>query len=165
MLFNFFIFTAMKNTINVLLISGAILVAWYIYQGKQFGKYVKARISSLRFDLTRTKQNLFTQIWFNLGLQISNPSQFAVKINAVSLEILYLGKKIGNVEVLGKTDLQPISENSIMLPVSIPTLSIFGTISQAIQAISAGRPIMLQLKGMISTSAGNIEVNENLRAI
>jgi len=153
------IFNCMKK---ILLIGGGLALVYYFYNAQTFGKYVKARFSGLQFDLNRTKANLFTQIWFNVKLQVLNPSNFGVAIKAVSIDILYNGRKIGTVEKLGETLLKPYSENNFEVPAAIPTFSIFGTVQNAINALTNKTPINLNLQGVIVTNSGTVEVNEHL---
>ena len=150
---------------NGILIGGGLLLAWYLYQSQSFSKFVKARFTGIKFNLSRTQQNIFTQLWFDVGLQVMNPTAFTVNLRAVSLDINYNGKKIGNVEILGEKSLKEFSENNFSVPASVPTFSIFSTISSAIKAIQERKPIVVNIKGVISTSGGNVEVNENLQLL
>lgn len=145
---------------KALLIGAVIFGAWYFYQGQQFGKFVKARLSGIKFNLDKTKKNLFTQLWFDVALQLSNPTAFQVSIKAVSIDILYNKKKVGAIEILGEKELKAYSQNDVVIPAVIPTFSIFATIQSAIEAFKNKTPINLQLVGIIQTSSGAVEINE-----
>jgi LEA14-like dessication related protein len=150
---------------KAILIGGGLLLAWYIYQSQSFGKFVKARFAGIKFNLSRTQQNIFTQLWFDVGLQIANPTALAVNLRAVSLDVIYNGKKIGNVEILGEKSLKAFSENFVSVPASVPTFAIFSSVQSAIKAIQDKKPIIVNVRGVISTSGGNVEVNENLQLL
>jgi hypothetical protein len=150
---------------NKILIAGGLFLAWYLYQSQSFSKFVKARFTGIKFNLSRTQQNIFTQLWFDVGLQIANPTAFTVNLRAVSLDVIYNGKKIGNVEILGEKSLKAFSENSVNVPASVPTFAIFSSVQSAIKAISDKKPIIVNIRGVISTSSGNVEINENLQLL
>jgi len=150
---------------KAIIVGAAIFAAWYFYQEQQFGKFVKARFAGIKFNLDKTKKNLFTQLWFDVSLQLSNPTGFTVNLKAVSLDVLYNKKKVGSIEIIGDKELKAYSQNDVTIPAVIPTFSIFSTISSAIQAISNKTPITLQVSGVIVTSAGQVEVNEYLNVL
>jgi LEA14-like dessication related protein len=152
----------MKN--KALLIGAALAVGYFIYTAKEFAQNVKVRLTGIKFNDNKSKQNFYTQIWFDIGLQVSNPSSFETTLESINLDIYFNRRKVGTVEKFGATRLAPQSENNILIPAVVPVFSLFSTISEAVKIIKAtlkreGQPISLGVKGLIKTSSGSIQID------
>jgi len=154
----------MKN--KAIWISAALLVGYFIYTAKEFVQNVKVRLTGIKFNDKKSKANLYTQLWLDIGLQVSNPSSFETILESINLDIYFNNRKVGTVEKYGATKLAPQSENNILVPAVVPTFSLFSTISEAIKIIKAtikkeGKPLNLAVKGLIKTSSGSITIDES----
>lgn len=152
----------MKN--KGLLIGAALMLGYFIYTAKEFAQNVKVRVTGLKFNDSKSKKNFYTQLWLDIGLQVSNPSSFETTLESINLDIYFNRKKVGTVEKYGATRLAPQSENNIIVPTVIPTFSLFSTIAQAVKVIKAtinkeGEPLSLGVKGLIKTSSGSIQID------
>jgi LEA14-like dessication related protein len=152
----------MKN--KALLIGAALAVGYFIYTAKEFAQNVKVRLTGIKFNDNKSKTNFYTQIWFDIGLQVSNPSSFETTLESINLDIYFNRRKVGTVEKFGITRLAPQSENNILIPAVVPVFSLFSTISEAVRIIKAtlkreGEPISLGVKGLIKTSSGSIQID------
>jgi len=153
----------MKN--KAIWISAALLVGYFIYTVKEFAQNVKVRLTGIKFNDNKSKSNLYLQLWIDIGLQVSNPSSFETTLESINLDIFFNRKKVGTVEKYGATKLAPQSENNILVPAVIPTLSLFSTITEAVRIIKAtlkreGEPIELGVKGLIKTSSGSMQIDQ-----
>jgi len=153
----------MKN--KAIWISAALLVGYFIYTAKEFAQNVKVRLTGIKFNDNKSKANLYLQLWVDIGLQVSNPSSFETTLESINLDIYFNRKKVGTVEKYGATKLSPQSENNILVPAVIPTLSLFSTITEAVRIIKAtlnkqGEPIELGVKGIIKTTSGSIQIDQ-----
>ena len=150
---------------KALWIGAAIAVGYFIYTAKEFAQNVKVRLTGLKFNDSKSKNNLYTQLWVDIGLQVSNPSSFETTLESINLDIYFNRRKVGTVEKYGATKLAPQSENNIIVPAVIPTFSLFSTIAEAVRIIKAtlkkeGQPISLGVKGLIKTSSGSIQIDQ-----
>jgi hypothetical protein len=146
-------------------IAAAVAVGYFIYTAKEFAQNVKVRLTGIKFNDSKSKANLYTQLWIDIGLQISNPSSFETTLESINLDIYFNHRKVGTVEKYGATKLAPQSENNILVPAVIPTFSLFATISEAVRIIKAtlkkeGQPISLGIKGLIKTSSGSLQIDQ-----
>lgn len=149
-----------------LLIAAAVGIAYYLYTAKEFTQNVKVRLAGIKFNDSKSKKNLYTQLWIDIGLIISNPSNFETTINSIALDLYFNGKKIGTVEKYGAASIKPMSENTIIVPAVIPTFSLFATISEAIKVIQAAfkkesKSLTIGVKGIIKTTQGTINIDQS----
>ena len=150
---------------KALWIGAALAVGYFIYTAKEFAQNVKVRLTGIKFNDSKSKSNLYTQLWIDIGLQVSNPSSFETTLESINLDIYFNRRKVGTVEKYGATRLAPQSENNIIVPAVIPTFSLFSTIAEAVRIIKAtlkkeGQPISLGVKGLIKTSSGSIQIDQ-----
>lgn len=153
----------MKN--KAIWIGAALLVGYFIYTAKEFAQNVKVRLTGIKFNDIKSGKNLYTQLWFDIGLQISNPSSFETTLIAVNLDLFFNGRKVGTVEKYGETKLKPLSENNILVPAVIPTFSLFATIAEAIRILKSAfkkdnQPMQIGVKGIVKTTSGSISIDE-----
>lgn len=153
----------MKN--KAIIIGAALMVGYFIYTAKEFAQNVKVRLTGIKFNDIKSGKNLYTQLWLDIGVQVSNPSSFETTLNSINLDIYFNHRKVGTVEKYGELKLKPMSENNIVIPAVIPTFSLFATIAEAIKIIKAtlkreGQPLSLGFKGIIKTSSGSITIDE-----
>lgn len=150
---------------KALWIGAALAVGYFIYTAKEFAQNVKVRLTGIKFNDSKSKNNLYTQLWIDIGLQVSNPSSFETTLESINLDIYFNHRKVGTVEKYGATKLAPQSENNIIVPAVIPTFSLFATIAEAVRIIKAtlkkeGQPLSLGVKGLIKTSSGSIQIDQ-----
>lgn len=154
----------MKN--KAIWIGAALLVGYFIYTAKEFAQNVKVRLTGIKFNDIKSGKNLYTQLWLDIGLQVSNPSSFETTLNSVNLDLFFNGRKVGTVEKYGETRLKPMSENNIIVPAVVPTFSLFSTIAEAVRIIKAAfkkdsQPITIGVKGIVKTTSGSITIDES----
>jgi hypothetical protein len=117
-------------------------------------------IKRFHFNSKETNSRTWLKLCFDLDLELVNPSDLAGKLTGINLQLIYNGRELGRIT---KNDLVTIAPNAtVMLPrlVSIPTLTLFKNVTNAITAFASGEKIMIQVLGKISTNLGDININE-----
>lgn len=155
----------MKKLLPFALIIGAFAVYQYVNQASDFAKNLIVRFKGIGLDWENTKKALFTKVYTNLKIELSNPTKFAATITSLNLAILYQGREVGKIEKIGKMDIGPEASGNLTVSAAVNTLSIFPNIAAAIAELSANKPITVQVKGIVNSSAGTYTFNENTRLI
>ena len=86
----------MKN--KAIIIGAALMVGYFIYTAKEFAQNVKVRLTGIKFNDIKSGKNLYTQLWLDIGVQVSNPSSFETTLNSINLDIYFNHRKVGTVE-------------------------------------------------------------------
>jgi len=150
-----------------LLVPGLLLAGGYaIYQAsKKLSDNFKVSIKKVEFNSKETLRGLWQKLYFNLLLDVLNPSLLSGKVTGISLSVYYNGKAIGSVI---KNDPLTIAANAtatVNLLVGVPTFDIFKSIKEAVTAFTKGQSVNIQVKGLITTNLGNIKIDETRRVV
>lgn len=155
----------MKKLIPLFVIGGALAVYAYVNQAGAFANNLIVKFKGIGLDWENTKKSLFTKVYTNLRLELANPTKFAANITSLNLKIFYQGREIGKIEKFGNLEIKPEAAANIDVSAALTTLQLFPTISAAITALGANKPINVNIKGVVNSSAGSYQFNENASLI
>jgi hypothetical protein len=151
----------MKGKATPFLIAGAAAAAYFLFRNaKNFGQTFRATISKVRFNKTETQRAAFLRAFFDVNIEINNPTGLNAKVQAVKLDVLLNKKIIGTVNQTSTIELTRQAKTILPVLVGINTLSLYGTISNAIKAFTSRQPLGFTVVGTILTNYGTINVSE-----
>jgi len=151
----------MANVKTPLLIAaGAAAVFFLVRNAKNFGQTLRATVAKVSFNLKETQRAAFLKAFFNVNIEISNPSNFSASVQAVKLDLL-LGKRVvGNVNQTVKIQIPKEGKTILPVLVGVNTLSLYGNINTAIKSLGSGTPLNFTVVGTVLTNYGTINVSE-----
>lgn len=148
-----------KTVIPLALLVGALAI------GSQMGQFInhyRVRFSNARLNMTETQRAFFAKVFFNVNLELINPSLLSGELKAVNVQILFENKLLGTVRQSSATKIASKETTTIPLLVGLPTLSIYNSISSAMAMLLGGKPLNLKLVGDVLTDIGNIKVDQQI---
>ena len=137
-----------------------------------FASAVKDTIGKLNFKLKGLKLHTFDtstftnpKIVFSVSVDVKNGGDVSGTINSFILDFFYNGKLIGSAEKKDAFQVTAHAGVNINAMVSLPALSLFGSIKQAYVAFAMKQKIVLNVKGRVSTNYGELTLNETLPVV
>lgn len=145
-----------KGGVLLLLAVGAGLY-WFSSGAQSLAANLRVRFGNLSFNFDETRRSLFSRLYFNITINIVNPTDRDINLNAAAVKLYYNNKPVAialreapfTVSRLGNTD--------VKLLAAVSTLNIFGTIQEAALTVMNKKPLSFQVEGLV-TGAGNIRV-------
>lgn len=154
----------MKNVGAFLLVIGA-AAAIYYNKMKRDALRITAKIKSISIDSAATAAAYYLQIICILRLEVFNTTSAGGTIKSINADIFYNGQAI--TKITNTTDLliAANSTNAVALKVAIPSLKIFSTATQVLDAFRNKKPIAVDIVGTIETNYGTIPINQTINII
>lgn len=151
----------MKKAIPFILVGLGLGVYAYMQSAKNFANNLTIKFKGIGLDWENTKKALFAKVYTNLRLDLGNPTKFAATVTSLNLKVFYQGREIATVEKIGNLEIKPESSSTLSVSAAIGTLQLFPSIAAAITALSSNKPISVNIKGVVNSSAGTYSFNEN----
>lgn len=153
----------MKKILPFIIAAAGIGGYLYYRNLKNLAKAYTAKIARVSFNMKETQKAAFLKAIFDVNIELNNPSQFTGVIEGIKLDVLVNKKILGTVNKTDKLTINANGTTIIPVQVGLNTLSLYGTLNNAIKAITSGTPLALNIVGILITQAGNINVNENVK--
>lgn len=152
-----FTFVNMKKGTGLLVVAvGA--AAYFILTGAQnVAAALRVRFGRLSFNFDETRRALFIRLYFNVTLNIINPTDRNINLNGVGVRMSYNGSPVGVALRETPFTVQRFGNTDVTLLVGVSTLGIFKTIQDATTAIFNKKPMAFDVEGRV-TGAGNIVI-------
>lgn len=148
----------MKTTNLLLLGAGGVLLYMYFKRKAAAAQNLRFEPVDIIIDLPRTRQSLFTRLYYTVKLNIINPERANVNVRNVVLKVNSDGRILGDL-VSNKTFTVP-SQGSQVIALDA-AVSIFGALSTIINFIKNRQPIPVNVTGQITSDLGTLDINYN----
>jgi hypothetical protein len=145
----------------------AVLAGYAIWQYSEFQKFSKSfslKISKIGFDLPRSLNDSFKNIWLNVTITVNNPTELSQSLDKIILAASYNGKIVGSLETATVVQLKT-GENIYILPVRLDTLKLFSSVAEAVTAIQSKQGVSLNLDGTAKLGSYTIPIKQTVKVI
>lgn len=150
--------------LGLVLLVAAGAAAWTYYNSfKDFVRTLVVRLSRVTFDNSRTKGALWLKMFFDVVLNVANPTEFEGTVKAVKLSVTYNDRLLATIDKTENIVIRPRSDTSLTFNVGVNTFSIFSNLADAYTAIQSGKPIVLKVSGVVVTNMGTATIKEDAR--
>jgi hypothetical protein len=152
-----------NNTILIGLgVAAAAALYFFKQQTAQIGRNLQFGVKKISFDKSTTEKNLYLRIFLTLTAVLTNTSKLGGRIDSGEISLFFKDKQLTSARLTKAIIVD--AEKSIEIPISLsfPTLSVFTTITSAVQYFLQNKKISLNLRGTLNTSAGVVNIDENL---
>lgn len=119
------------------------------------GENLKIEPVDVAIDLNRTKQSLYTKVFYNVKLRLINNDSVSVNVKQVNLDVYYGDTKLGNILNNESFSVANKSQKEIKLETSISTISAISVIKDIVLT-GLNEPFIVQ--GFINTDLGKVDV-------
>lgn len=154
----FFTFVFMKTSNLILLGAGGVLLYMFLRRKAAAAQNLRFEPVDIIIDLPRTRQSLFTRLYYTLKINVINPEGANVNVRNVVLRVTSDGRTLGDL-VSSKTFTIPARSNQVIgLDAAI---SIFGALGTIINFIKKRQPIPVNVTGQITSDLGILNVDYN----
>jgi LEA14-like dessication related protein len=135
-------------------IVGATAAIYYLLIGKKQA-IENLLIKPIDIAINSSKTNIFKLV-FNLKLQITNSSNFTVKINKIDVDILVNNRTISEFQKNLPINIPPNKTEIVLIEITAQNAAI---ITSIIDIITSGNAITAGVKGVFSTDLGNVNID------
>jgi|APFre7841882793_1041355.scaffolds.fasta_scaffold06100_4 hypothetical protein len=148
----------MKTSNLILLGAGGVLLYMFLRRKAAAAQNLRFEPVDIIIDLPRTRQSLFTRLYYTLKINVINPEAANVNVRNVVLRVTSDGRTLGDL-VSNKTFSIPARSNQVIgLDAAI---SIFGALGTIINFIKKRQPIPVNVTGQITSDLGILNVDYN----
>lgn len=148
----------MKTSNLILLGAGGVLLYMFLRRKAAAAQNLRFEPVDIIIDLPRTRQSLFTRLYYTLKINVINPEAANVNVRNVVLRVTSDGRTLGDL-VSNKTFTIPARSNQVIgLDAAI---SIFGALGTIINFIKKRQPIPVNVTGQITSDLGILNVDYN----
>jgi hypothetical protein len=148
----------MKTSNLILLGAGGVLLYMFLRRKAAAAQNLRFEPVDIIIDLPRTRQSLFTRLYYTLKINVINPEAANVNVRNVVLRVTSDGRTLGDL-VSSKTFTIPARSNQVIgLDAAI---SIFGALGTIINFIKKRQPIPVNVTGQITSDLGILNVDYN----
>lgn len=157
-------FVTMKTgTGTILLIGAGGLAVWYFLKGKaRAAQNLRFEPVDFKIDLNRTRQSLFTRLYYTVKINIINPERFPVNVRLVNLQVNAAGAKLGDLTSSKPFIIAPASNQIVPIDAAI---SIFGALGTVINFIKNRKPIPVNITGYVDSDLGRLDIEYNTEVL
>jgi LEA14-like dessication related protein len=129
----------------------------YLYLNRKVfaGKNLVVEPNDIAIDTEKTRQSLFTRIYYRVRLNLVNSESAAVVVRNVQLQASSDGTDLGTLTAAGSFTVPARSSKIVQLDAAV---SSFGLISTILNIVRNGRAIQITVKGFVDTDLGRIPV-------
>jgi hypothetical protein len=147
------------KTSNILLLgAGGVLLYIFLRRKAAAAQNLRFEPVDIIIDLPRTRQSLFTRLYYTLKINVINPEAANVNVRNVVLRVTSDGRTLGDL-VSNKTFSIPARSNQVIgLDAAV---SIFGALGTIINFIKKRQPIPVNVTGQITSDLGILNVDYN----
>lgn len=146
---------------TVLLVGGGLLAAYYGYKQVQtFSNNIKFKIKTFKLDKHLTKKKFYTRLYFQVGINILNPSAIGVTLTSLKADLYVNEVLISNINKIEHLTINKNSNTTAYFSLSFQTVKIFKILSEAIKFITLKKSIEVALKGKAIFLKGTLNINE-----
>lgn len=123
---------------------------------------LKVGVSKISLDWPSTRNSLFTRLYLNMAVTVTNPSPIQVTVASAKASVSYQGKTLATVTKGDQFTIAPSANSIITVSMGIDTLNVFTNIQDAITQLTSKQPIYLSCAAQFNLPAGTVNVNQNL---
>lgn len=124
---------------------------------------ITAKVRSISIDSQATAKESYLKLICIVRLEVFNTTDASGQITAINAEIFYNGSAIANVANTTVLNIAANSANLVSLRVAIPSLKIFSTANQVIDAFRNRKEITVDIIGTVTTNYGTIPFKQTVK--
>jgi hypothetical protein len=143
-------------------VAAAAAALYFKQQGGQLTSNLSFGIKSVSFDKATTEKNLYLRIFLKLNSTLTNTSKLAGRIDSGELALFFKDKQLTTARLTKPLIVEGNKTMELPILLSFQTLSIFSTVTAAAQYFLKNQKIGLTVRGVLNTSAGVVNINENI---
>jgi LEA14-like dessication related protein len=150
---------------NGLIILGLLAVAagvGYYQSLRQTVQSLTAKVANFHFDYKNTQSSVFTRIYFTIDVLVNNPTLNPITVTGISFSIFYKGASIATANKNEPVIINPQSTTTFKVSVFASVFSLFKTVQDAINSLSSGVNLDLDLVGGVTVPAGVIKLDQKV---
>lgn len=144
---------------ELLLLVGAAAYFWLKNQKEAFAQGFKVAVKDVGFDAQKTLGSLFLKFWFNVKLDVSNPSDATIKATGGTFNLIQNNTVFGTADVRGDVSIPPKQTAPVKFYVGIPVKGGMEIVKTIIARLRDGKSVTLALNGLLSLNVGNVKFN------
>jgi LEA14-like dessication related protein len=140
---------------NFLIGLAAVAAAGYYFLMGKKKAVENLEIKPIDIAINSQKTNLLKLV-FNLKLKLTNPGNFAVKVNNIDVDVLVNNRVISDFQKLLPVTIAPKQTEIVVLEITVQNLAVIETVLNILadqQNITAG------VKGVVSTDLGVVNID------
>jgi LEA14-like dessication related protein len=140
---------------NFLIGLAAVAAAGYYFLMGKKKAVENLEIKPIDIAINSQKTNLLKLV-FNLKLKLTNPGNFAVKVNNIDVDVLVNNRVISDFQKLLPVTIAPKQTETVILEITVQNLAVIETVLNILadqQNITAG------VKGVVSTDLGVVNID------
>lgn len=152
-----------KGGNTLIYLAGGVTLVYLVSRSfSTFSRLYTVTVGRVRFNDSLSRGSFYSRIFFDVTLNINNPTGFQGRVTGSRLNILYQGRVIGFVQSSSVVDVKANAITPLVVSVGVPVAAIFDDVATALMALAQRRPVSLQITGTVATSAGAINVNQTV---
>jgi len=134
-------------------------------QAKNFTDKLSYKFNSGKFDYQKSVASGFKQIFFNISLNLINPTSFTIEVKNISFEILHKGNLIATVNGSQSFQIKSKGSTPINFNLQIATDKIYQVALEMVQEYIKDDFLNLTIDGKIFLSVGSVKINQELKVL
>jgi len=139
--------------------------AYLISKLKRDALKITAKVKSISIDSRATAKEYYLKLICIVKLDVINTTDVGGQINSINAEIFYNGSAIANIANTTVLNIAANSSNLVSLKVAIPSLKIFSTVNQVIDAFRNRKEIIVDIVGTVKTNYGTIPIKQTVKLV
>jgi len=139
--------------------------ALLLSQAKNFQEKLSYKFTSAKFDYISSMNSGFKQIYFNIGLNLINPTSFNIIVKNISFEILHKGNLIATVNGTQSFQIKPNNSTPVTWKLQIGTDKIHLLALEIIREFIQDKFLNFTIQGKIFTTTGNGNINTEIKVL
>lgn len=148
----------MKN-LPLLLLGAGTAFYFYMRSKKDLVQQLQVYLEDIKLNWAKSRSGFFTALFFDVRIRLENPTNAALKITHIYVEILANGTPIGGVTKGDDFTISVNTSTTLSLEARIQTLNLS---SELINLIKGGELPTLSARGYIDTTIGRMPFTKNL---
>ena len=149
----------MKKILPVLFLIG---LGFYLY-AKTYVEKLNFSVNSVKIDSAATIASGFSKIYLYTNLSIENPNAVPLYINSYQADFYYSGFRVASVVSYNQIKIDSRKTLTSSQAISINTVEAIPAITNLVNAVKNGFPVIFDVKGTVNTSIfGTIPISKTI---
>jgi len=148
--------------VNILLpLAALLLLASYAESAQQFIKQKQVTLSSWSFNGAQSLNSNYEDLYFNLGVTITNPSSFSLQVNYIQANVIYNNTVVGTFTRSTPFTINANGSTVISALADVNAADLENALPGAVNSIITGGKVPVTIQGTVSTSLADIDYSIN----
>jgi LEA14-like dessication related protein len=154
----------MNKGILAAILVGALTVTFFVTRkAAQAVKHFTYKIGKVKFDLSKSAGELFTTLYFNVEIIITNSVNIPITIDNADIDFYIDNTKIGNISNFLGVRIQPNTSTRVNTFLKVSSTNLSNEIINAIKTKNIA--LKFRYDGIITSGAIEVKVNDTIKVI